>query len=175
MISKTFKFGSVFGIAMILAVTTGCNSIQNNDKANLESSPQPKVKSQKIKTVEKIKVSSSEKASQLPFAPTFTPPEAAFEYAYSIYNSSKGKSTGVYVCHGIVFVIVNIDLKKEKLRYIKGTAMLRSKVLLEKKYKLPSKYKLTNRLLEDRNYTKFKHYRYALAYREKDILDLVKP
>lgn len=163
------------GCLAVFGVITGCNSIpQEKAEPESNSSLKPAKTPQASKTIKKTDIS-SKKGSQLPFAPTFVPPQASFDYAYSIYNSSKGKPTGVYVCHGIVFVIVNIDLKKEKLRYVKGTAMLRSKVLLEKKYKLPPKYKLTNRLLEDRNFIKLKHYRYALAYREKDILALIKP
>ena len=178
MISEIFKFKIMFGSLAVLAVMTGCNSIQDDNNVKSASNPPAEqVKTPpKSETVKKntSNVSVNKKSNSLPFAPTYTPPQAAFDYASSIYKSSKGKPTGVYVCDGIVFVIVNIDLKKEKLRYIKGTAMLRSKVLLERKYKLPAKYKLTSRLLEDRNYTKLKHYRYALAYREKDILTLVK-
>ena len=178
MISEIFKFKIMIGGLTVLAVMTGCNSIQDDNVKPASNPPAEQVKApQKSEPVQK-KTSTApvyKKTVQRPFAPTFVPPEAAFDYAYSIYKSSKGKPTGVFACHGIVFVIVNIDLKKEKLRYVKGTAMLRSKVLLERKYKLPAKYKLASRLLEDRNYTKPKRYRYALAYREKDILALVKP
>jgi len=108
------------------------------------------------------------------FDPTFVPEKDPYSYAYSIYNSSKFKPTGVYEKYGVVFVIVNIDLKKEKLKYVKGTAMLRAKVLLKRRYDLPSQFNLTCRELEARNYRNLGVYRYALAYRESDVIKLSK-
>lgn len=108
------------------------------------------------------------------FDPTFIPEKDPYSYAYTIYNSSKFKPTGVYEKYGVVFVIVNIDLKKEKLKYVKGTAMLRAKVLLKRRYDLPSQFKLTCRELEARDYRNQGLYRYALAYRESDVTELSK-
>lgn len=71
-----------------------------------------------------------------------------------------------------VFVIVNINLKKENLKYVKGTAMLRAKALLQKKFHLPSSFKLVCRELEARTYRNQGFFRYALAYREADIIQL---
>ena len=106
------------------------------------------------------------------FAPKAVSGDDSYNRAYTIYRSSSGKPTGVHVWHGTVFVIVNINLKKENLKYVKGTAMLRAKALLQKKFHLPSSFKLVCRELEARTYRNQGFFRYALAYREADIIQL---
>ena len=91
--------------------------------------------------------------------------------AYKVYNSSKGKATGVYEYQNLVFVIVNVDYGKEKInqRLAKGTAMLRAKKLLQTTYKLPAKFNLRTNQLEARNIQKQKLYRYAFVANKSDI------
>ena len=106
------------------------------------------------------------------FVPSYECPGEPYRYAYSIYRSAPEKPSGVFVYRGLVFVIVNIDCRKENLRFLKGTAMLRAKAMLDKKYRLPSKYKLENRQMECRKYRDSGIFRYALAFRESDVKHL---
>ena len=107
------------------------------------------------------------------FRPSFqSPPEQdSLDHAYAVYRSSAGKPTGVFTHCGIVFVIVNIDTNKVKVRFPKGPAMLKAKRLLREKYALPAKFTLISREMECRDFRRQKLFRYALAYRESDILE----
>ena len=105
------------------------------------------------------------------FAPTFKSAEADKYYdAVEIYDSSPKASQGLYRYDGLVFVIICIDTNKENITYLEGTAMLRTVAMLKKHYPgLPTHFQIRNKLVEKLHDDETDTYRYATAYREKDI------
>ena len=80
-------------------------------------------------------------------------------------------SQGVYHYDGLIFVIICIDTNKENIEYLEGTAMLRTVALLRQHYPaLPAKFHIRNRIVEKYQDYDTGIYRYATAYREKDIM-----
>lgn len=108
------------------------------------------------------------------FAPTYVlrPDETAYARAHDIYESSPHRAAqGVYRLYGLVFVVVRVDTNVEKIRYLEGTAMLRAKALLRNAFvELPAQFTLQSRLLENSLDDDSGIYRYALVYRETDIV-----
>ena len=105
------------------------------------------------------------------FAPTFRTAAAdAYPEACEIYDSSPRASQGVYRHSGLLFVVVVIDNNREHLRYLEGTAMLRSAALLREAFpSLPPRFRARNRLVEKTFDEDTGIYRYAQAFRESDI------
>ncbi len=158
---RKFFFYSI-GISMLLFVGCTSNNIVQTKPSIIEKKqPQNDI-------ISKVKVNPKE----IPFEPTFNSvSNSSSRNIYKIYKASIGKATGIYIHKGIVFVIVNIDTQNEKLRYEKGTAMIRAKILIQKHFELKN-FNITTRQLEDRNYRKEGIYRYAIAFSEKDVLKL---
>ena len=105
------------------------------------------------------------------FAPAYKSDETdKYHDAVEIYDSSPKASQGVYRYDGLVFVIICIDTNKENIAYLEGTAMLRTADLLRKHYPgLPYQFRIRNRIVEKTHDYDSGIYRYATAYREKDI------
>ena len=109
--------------------------------------------------------------SYILFSPTYKSDETdKYHDAVEIYDSSPKASQGVYRYDGLVFVIICIDTNKENIAYLEGTAMLRTADLLRKHYSgLPYQFRIRNRIVEKTHDYDSGIYRYATAYREKDI------
>lgn len=107
----------------------------------------------------------------IPFAPTYqATPEEQYAEARRIYDSSPAAAQGVYRHDTLVYVIVVIDTNQEKIKYLEGTAMLRSVALLRRKYpQLPPQFRVRNRVVENELDDETGIYRYALVYRSTDI------
>ena len=152
-------FIAVCCFAVMALVLAGCGTV---------TPQQPQIPTKKIlppaveiQTIEQIK-----------FAPTATHQKLAeVKDSFEIYNSTKGRATGVYEYQKLVYVIVNVDYGKEKInrRLTKATAMLRAKKMLQNTYKLPSKFNLRTHQLEARDIYQQKIYRYAIVFRKSDI------
>ena len=96
-----------------------------------------------------------------------------YSEAIGIYRALPQRSQGVYRRSGLIFVIVVIDTDQEHLRYLEGTAMLRAVALLREAFPtLPPRFHARNRLVEKRLDDDTGIFRYALAFRESDILEL---
>ena len=109
------------------------------------------------------------------FAPTYKLRSGVMAYsrAREIYESSAPPSQGVNQRFGLVFVVVCIDTKSETLRYLEGTAMLRAKALLRQAFpKLPAEFFAQNRQLEKGLDDDSGIYRYAVVFREQDIVKM---
>ena len=106
------------------------------------------------------------------FSPTYKSDESDKYYdAIEIYDSSPKAAQGVYHYDGLIFVIICIDTNKENIEYLEGTAMLRTVALLRQHYPaLPAKFHIRNRIVEKYQDYDTGIYRYATAYREKDIM-----
>lgn len=143
----------------VVLICSGCTTLPEKEE---QSQPPSSVQSSQpaIKTPRKIS-----------FAPTYVSTEADTYFdAVEIYDSSPKASQGVYHCQGLVYVIVCIDTNKEKIKYLEGTAMLRTVALLRKYYpELPPKFNIRNRVVEKLLDDETGRYRYATVYREKDI------
>ena len=152
-------FIAVCCFAVTALIFTGCGTV---------TPQQPQIPTKKIlppavaiQTIEQIK-----------FAPTATHQKLAeVKDSFKIYNSTKGRATGVYEYQKLVYVIVNVDYGKEKInrRLAKATAMLRAKKMLQNTYKLPSKFNLRTHQLEARDIYQQKIYRYAIVFRQSDL------
>ena len=142
----------------LLLVCAGC-AISTAKKEAMPGSPAP------------ASLAPEETASAIPFAPTYSSAQADKYFdALEIYDSSPRASQGVYRHEGLIFIIVSIDTRKEKIEYPEGTAMLRTVALLRKHYpELPPKFNIRNRIVEKGFDEDERFYRYATAYREKDI------
>jgi len=140
-----------------------------------ESSPVPEVTTAPA-ALEQAAPEQKEPPRPVPFAPTYTSSEEdPYSDALEIYESSPKASQGVYKYNGLVFVIVCIDTNKEEIRYLEGTAMLRTVVLLRERYPgLPPKFRIRNRVVEKDLDDDTGIYRYATACRESDILQKLK-
>lgn len=138
----------------------GCQKLPSSSPAAI-SSPQ-------LKANDRV-------TANVPFSPTYESDyEDNYPIANKIYASSPKASTGVYEYKDLIFVVIVIDTKKESVRYLEGTAMLRAVAYLRKEYPgLPAKFSANNRLMEKRFYQDTGIYRYALAYRKKTLLQQI--
>ena len=109
-----------------------------------------------------------------PASPTFrSKSEDPYADAPAIYGSSPPASQGVYRDSGLIFVVVVIETGRERPRQLEGTAMLRAVALLREEFPtLPPRFNARNRLVEKNFDCEKGVYRYALAFRERDIMRL---
>ncbi len=162
-------FIAVCCFAVTALILTGCGTVTPQPPP--PQPPAPPVKVQPpvvvIQTVEQIK-----------FAPTEAHQKIAdIKDSFKVYNSTKGRATGVYEYQELVYAIVNVDYGKEKIhrRLAKGTAMLRAKKMLQNTYKLPSRFNLRTHQLEAQDIYRQKIYRYAIVCRKSDINAVLDP
>ena len=149
---------NLFLLALLL-VCSGCSTLSVTQKDKHTASTY--VSSAKDIQIQKIV-----------FSPTYKSDEADKYYdAIEIYDSSPKAAQGVYHYDGLIFVIICIDTNKENIEYLEGTAMLRTVALLRQRYPaLPAKFHIRNRIVEKYQDYDTGIYRYATAYREKDIM-----
>ena len=149
---------NLFLLALLL-VCSGCSTLSVTQKDKHTASTY--VSSAKDIQIQKIV-----------FSPTYKSDEADKYYdAIEIYDSSPKAAQGVYHYDGLIFVIICIDTNKENIEYLEGTAMLRTVALLRQHYPaLPAKFHIRNRIVEKYQDYDTGIYRYATAYREKDIM-----
>ncbi len=111
-----------------------------------------------------------------PFEPTYqvTAESSLLSQAHKVFASSPSPSRGLYRNQGLVFSVVRINCKVEKLRYVEGTAMLRAIAQVRKAFPgLPPRFKVPNRVLENRMDYRKDIYYYTLAIAEDELLRLV--
>ena len=152
-------FEKILFLFALLLVCSGCSTLSVTQKDKHTASPY--VSSAKDIQIQKIV-----------FSPTYKSDEADKYYdAIEIYDSSPKAAQGVYHYDGLIFVIICIDTNKENIEYLEGTAMLRTAALLRQHYPaLPAKFHIRNRIVEKYQDYDTGIYRYATAYREKDII-----
>ena len=163
----------LIGLSLLLIsfTFTGCSSVTNSisGAGSAETITNP---SKASRVSDKAYISEE----KIKFAPACVSKEMLrINDSFKVYNSSKGRATGVYEYQDLVFVIVNVAYGKEKTaqKLAKGTAMLRAKHLLQTTYKLPSKYNLRTHQLEAIDFFRKKIYRYAFVCLKKDINAIV--
>ncbi len=172
----------VLSVLALILVCSGCATLTEKETPAPIDSPASSQKSapaqtdspapsQKTAPVPSAKSSPTPTSQKKLFAPTFTSTEADTYFdAVEIYDSSPQAPQGVYHYQGLVFVIVCIDTNKEKIKYLEGTAMLRTVAFLRERYPdLPPKFRIRNRVVEKILDDETGIYRYATVYREKDI------
>ena len=152
-------FEKILFLFALLLVCSGCSTLSVTQKDKHTASPY--VSSAKDIQIQKIV-----------FSPTYKSDEAdKYHDAIEIYDSSPKAAQGVYHYDGLIFVIICIDTNKENIEYLEGTAMLRTAALLRQHYPaLPAKFHIRNRIVEKYQDYDTGIYRYATAYREKDIM-----
>ena len=154
----------LIGLSLLLIsfTFTGCRTVTDSVPASsAETLATPSKTSQVTVSVEEIK-----------FSPNYASKESLrLNDAFKVYNSAKGRATGIYEHQELIFVIINVDYGKEKTaRHLaKGTAMLRANKLLRTAYKLPEKYRLQTHQIEAMDFFRKKIYRYAFVCLKKDI------
>ena len=162
--NPVFRYTITFCFLFVMfSIFTGCSTVtqQPQQPQRLQQPSKVQTPVVEIQTVEQIN-----------FTPDATHQKIAeLKDAFKVYNTAKGRATGVYEYNGLVYVIVNVDYGKEKInrRLAKGTAMLRAKKMLQNTYKLHSGFNLRSHQLEARDIYQQKIYRYAIVFRKSDI------
>ena len=148
----------LFLFALLLACS-GCSALSETQ-------------ADKYATLPRSSSAQNVQVQKIAFSPTYQSDEADKYYdAIEIYDSSPKAAQGVYHYDGLIFVIICIDTNKESIEYLEGTAMLRTVALLRQHYPaLPAKFHIRNRIVEKYQDYDTGIYRYATAYREKDIM-----
>lgn len=159
---------------------TGCATLSNKQTAagnqtTTLSSGQEAHKSPVATSEQESPKNSVPKVVIQKIAPTYKSDEDdAYYDATEIYDSSPAAAQGVYSYQGLVFVIVVIDTNKENIRYLEGTALLRVKELLRGEFpSLPANFNLRSRVLEKGLDDDTGFYRYAVVFRQSDIMKLL--
>ncbi len=174
----------LFGSIAILMLT-GCATLSNKqttvtttvsgNQTTTPSSEQEAPKSPVAKSEQESPEKPAPKVVIQKFAPTYkSTEEDIYDDATEIYDSSPSAAQGVYSYQGLVFVIVVIDTNKEKILFLEETALLRAKVLLKRKFPLlPASFVLDNRQMENDLDDDTGIYRYAVVFRQSDIMKLL--
>lgn len=113
---------------------------------------------------------------QIRFTPTYQVQASSplLAQAHKVFFSSLSPSRGLYRNQGLVFSVVRINCKVEKLRYVEGTAMLRAIAQVRKAFpKLPKRFNVSNRVLENHMDYHNRIYHYTLAIQENDIIKII--
>ena len=149
--------GKLLLLLVFIIFCSGCSILSVPEEGTHTTSTIPTAKSAQVQNIR--------------FSPSYKSDETDKYYdAIEIYDSSPKASQGVYLYDGLVFVIICIDTNKENIEYLEGTAMLRTANLLRKHYPgLPSNFRIRNRVVEKNHNDDTGIYRYATAYRAKDI------
>ena len=159
------RYSMFLKISVLLLFIFFCNGCSTVSKNEACKSPAEVSRTQEKKRMQNII-----------FAPAYKPDESDKYYAAAeIYDSSPKASQGLYRYEGLVFVIICIDTNEENIKYLEGSAMLRTADLLRTHYPgLPARFHIRNKLVEKSNNLDTGIYRYATVYREKDIIRKLK-